>query len=143
MITCSIRSGRISVSRLTPSRCCVEIRTVDNLTGRPSTYSKVTWVFPSGRRYGMSPLLRTSVRRSARRCANQIGRGMRSGVSLQAYPNIIPWSPAPWPLMMSSPLFPLRCSSLMSTPCAMSGLCASSATTTPQVFPSKPYAASS
>jgi len=28
-------------------------------------------------------------------CANEIGNGINSGVSLQANPNIIPWSPAP------------------------------------------------
>ena len=38
-------------------------------------------------------------------CANWIGAGISSAVSLQAYPNIIPWSPAP----------------PVSTPCAMSG----------------------
>ena len=36
---------------------------------------------------------------AAMRCASQIGNGMRSGVSSQANPNIIPWSPAPWALI--------------------------------------------
>ena len=30
--------------------CWVEISTVRSRTGRPSSYSKVTWVLPSGRR---------------------------------------------------------------------------------------------
>ncbi len=54
-MTCSIMSGRISVSRSMPSLCWVEMSTVFSATGRPSSYSKVTWVLPSGRRYGNRP----------------------------------------------------------------------------------------
>ena len=61
-----------------------------------SSYSMVTWVLPSGRRYGSVPSLRTAVSCSARRCAMVIGSGISSGVSSQAKPNIRPWSPAPW-----------------------------------------------
>ena len=38
-ITCSIRSGRITVSRSMPSWCCVEMSTVLSATGTPSSYS--------------------------------------------------------------------------------------------------------
>ena len=55
----------------------------------------MTCAFPSGPRYGMSPLVRASVRRLVIRCASMIGSGMSSGVSSHANPNIIPWSPAP------------------------------------------------
>jgi hypothetical protein len=46
---------------------------------------------------------------STRRWLSWMGRGISSGVSVQAKPNIMPWSPAP-----SSPLLP------SSTPMAMS-----------------------
>ena len=61
-----------------------------------SSYSIVTWVLPSGRRYGSVPSLRTAVSCSASRWAIVIGSGISSGVSSQAKPNIRPWSPAPW-----------------------------------------------
>ena len=63
------------------------------------------------------------------RCARAIGSGISSGVSSQAKPNIIPWSPAPMSL-------PLALSS--STPMAMSGDCLPRATMTAQVVASKP-----
>ena len=50
---------------------------------------------PSGRRYGRICAFRTSESRLAILCASMIGSGMSSSVSVQAYPNIIPWSPAP------------------------------------------------
>ena len=84
LITCSIRSGRMTVSRSMPSWCWVLMSTLFSRTGRPFSYSTLTWVLPSGRRYGMAPLLRTSVRRSLRRWASQMGMGIRSGVSSQA-----------------------------------------------------------
>ena len=59
-ITCSLRSGLISVSGSRLGACCVEISTVFRRTARPSSYSNVTCVFPSGRRYGRMPALRTS-----------------------------------------------------------------------------------
>ena len=49
-----------------------------------------------GPQVGISPFLRTSESRWASRCASQIGSGMCWGVSSQAYPNMSPWSPAPW-----------------------------------------------
>ena len=54
-----------------------------------------------------------------------MGAGISSGVSSQANPTIIPWSPAP-PVL---------------TPWAMSGDCSSIDTSTPQVSKSKPYLA--
>ena len=72
------------------------------------------------------------------RWASQIGSGIRSGVSSQAKPNIMPWSPAPWALSWSSPLLPVRTSSDLVTPTLMSGDCSSIETMTPQVLPSKP-----
>lgn len=64
--------------------CWVEITTVSKRTGRSPSYSMVTWVLPSGRRYGSTPLLRTSVSRRESRCASAIGSGISSGVSEQA-----------------------------------------------------------
>ena len=63
------------------SACWLETTTVSRRVALPSTYSMVTWVLPSGRRYGTVPFLRTSVSFSASRCASQIGSGMSSGVS--------------------------------------------------------------
>ena len=88
--------------------------------GTPRSYSTVTCVLPSGRRYGSVPFLRTSARRRAMRWARAIGSGMSSGVSRQAKPNIIPWSPAP-------------SSSARSTPWAMSRLCSLTLTIVPHV----------
>merc|ERR1719375_924165 len=76
-------------------------------------YSMVTWVFPSGRNHQSSPLLRTSVRVFPRRVAIECVSGMQSSVSSVAYPNMMPWSPAPTSI-----------SSLPTcTPPAMSGDC--------------------
>jgi hypothetical protein len=52
-----------------------------------------------------SPLLRFSESARVSWCASRIGSGIRSSVSSVAYPNIMPWSPAP----------------PVSTPMAMSG----------------------
>ena len=60
-------------------------------------------------------------------------------VSLQAKPNIIPWSPAPMALMASSAEPLLRYSRALSTPWAMSGLWLAMAERTPQVLPSNPF----
>ena len=54
--------------------------------------------------------------------ASEIGRGISSGVSLQAYPNIMPWSPAP----------------PVSTPMAISPDCLLMLEMTAQVLESKP-----
>ena len=94
-MTCSMRSAFICPSMSMPGACWLEISTVESAFGRPSSYTTDTWVLPSGRRYSIVPSLRTAASCFASRCASQIGMGMRSGVSSHAYPNIIPWSPAP------------------------------------------------
>ena len=66
------------------SACWVDSTTVSRRTALSSTYSMVTWVLPSGRRYGTVPFLRTSVSFSDSRCASQIGSGISSGVSSEA-----------------------------------------------------------
>ena len=72
--------------------------------------------------------------------ASEMGSGMSSGVSSQAKPNIMPWSPAP----LSSALSPASLlSSDWSTPRAMSALCSSMFVMTAQVSQSKPYFARS
>ena len=51
---------------------------------------------PSGRRYGERARPGgPAERRRTRPWASEIGAGISSGVSLQAYPNMRPWSPAP------------------------------------------------
>eukprot|EP00438_Fugacium_kawagutii_P010525 Skav214522 [mRNA] locus=scaffold410:242630:242977:+ [translate_table: standard] len=84
----------------------------------------VTWVFPSGRSHQHSPLLRTSVRVLPKRVAMEWVKGMQSDVSSLAYPNMMPWSPAP---MSKSSLFTW-------TPPAMSGLCLLMRTNTSQLL---------
>ena len=49
-----------------------------------ASYSTVTWLLPSGRRYGMVPFLRTSLSLKASLWASEIGVGINSGVSLVA-----------------------------------------------------------
>ena len=66
-------------------------------------YSTVTWVLPSGRRYGTVPLRRTVESCLDSWWASMIGRGISSGVSRHAYPNIRPWSPAPCRSKSSAP----------------------------------------
>ena len=63
---------------------------------------------------------------------------MNSGVSSQAKPNIIPWSPAPT-ASTSSFIVPSLCSRASSTPIAMSALCSSIALITAHVSQSNPY----
>jgi hypothetical protein len=118
--------------------CWLETTTVLSRTGRSPSYSMVTCVFPSGRRYGTVPSRRTAASRRASRCASAIGSGISSGVSEQAKPNIMPWSPAPW---ASSELSdsPERSSIAESTPWAMSGDWAPMAMFTPHEAPSKPF----
>ena len=58
----------------------------------------MTWLFESGRSHLIVPFFRNSVIRLMIRWASAIGRGISSGVSLQAKPNIMPWSPAPMSL---------------------------------------------
>ena len=66
------------------SACWLETTTVSSRSALSPTYSMVTWVLPSGRRYGTAPDLRTAVSRRASRCARAIGSGISSGVSEQA-----------------------------------------------------------
>ncbi len=136
--TNSRMSGASSDSRSMSEACCEDTTTVSRRTALSPSYSMVTWVLPSGRRYGMVPFLRTSERRFARRCARKIGNGISVGVSSVAYPNIRPWSPAPC-LSSSSSSPSTRFSYAVSTPCAMSGDCAPMDTETPQEAPSKPF----
>ncbi len=91
--------------------------------GRPwSSYSTVTWLLPSGRAQRRVPSRRAVDRRRTSWWASWIGAGISSGVSSQAKPTIIPWSPAP----------------PVSTPWAMSGDCSAMETRTPQVSKSNP-----
>ena len=109
--------------------CWADTTTVSTRTGLPSAYRTLTWDLPSGRRYGSFPSRRTWDRRRTKPWASEIGAGMSSGVSLHAYPNMRPWSPAP---SLSVP---------WSTPWAMFGDCLWTETITPQVSQSKPYLA--
>ena len=94
-------------SWLISSSCCVETNMVSILFGLSFSYSTVTCVFPSGLKYLISLFLLTSVNLLDNLCAIEMAYGMYSGVSSQANPNIMPWSPAP----------------PTSTPNAISGLC--------------------
>ena len=87
-----------------------------------ASYSTVTWDLPSGRRKGSVPFLRTTESRCVSLCASEIGVGINSAFSFTAYPNIIPWSPAP----------------PVSTPMAMSPDCLLMLEMTAQVLQSKP-----
>ena len=84
--TCSARSGLISVSASSPSRCCVEIEHALDLD-RPLAAVLVDLVadghlaLPSGRRYGSTSALRTSASRWQILCASMIGSGISSAVS--------------------------------------------------------------
>ena len=121
-ITSLIKSLCKTFSRSTPSSCWVETTTVSSRTGRCPSYSIVTCVFPSGRKYPSVPFLRTLASCSANLCAIAIGSGINSGVSLHAYPNIKPWSPAPCKSNGSTDES-LRLSKASSTPWAISGDC--------------------
>ncbi len=138
-MTCSATSGASSESSEMSGACWLETTTVSSRAGRSPSYSMVTWVLPSGRRYGTVPSLRTSVRRWESRCAKAIGSGISSGVSRQAKPNIRPWSPAPWRSSWSRSVASTRDSQALSTPWAMSGLCPPIETLTPHEAPSKPF----
>ena len=74
-----------NVSVATSSACCVEITTASTRTGRFSaSYSTVTWLLPSGRRYASCPDRRTSESLRASLCASEIGVGISSSVSFVA-----------------------------------------------------------
>ena len=126
---CSAGASTLSVSSQNSSSvgfsglCWAERTTVSSRRGRPSSsYSTVTWAFPSGRRPRTMPDFRVVVRQLASRWASTTGRGSICGVSEQAYPTMTPWSPAPnrrTGFLSDS----LRCSNEQSTPAAISGLC--------------------
>ena len=115
--TTSSMMASLRAACLIASACCVETTTVSTRRARLPSYSTVTWDLPSGRRKSSSPLRRASDRRCTSLCASVSGRGINSSVSRTAYPNIIPWSPAP----------------PVSTPWAMSADCGSIDDTTAQV----------
>ena len=94
--------------------------TASSRIGFPSRYSTVTWLLPSGPMAWLACCFRTSASFLVSLWASMIGRGMSSGVSLQAKPNIMPWSPAP-----------CSCFSAFLTPRAMSPLWPWTATQTP------------
>ncbi len=124
--TRSITSSRIprSISSLvTFGSWWVEMTTASIRFGLPWSYSTVTCDLPSGRSQGRVPSLRASASRRVSLCASEMVSGISSGVSLQAKPIIIPWSPAPWSSKGSSSKSPERSSSEWSTPAAMSGDC--------------------
>ena len=122
LTTSSWTSAKIC-SLETSSECWTLTSTVSTRRGRPSaSYSTVTWVFPSGRAQRRVPSRLAVESWRASRWASWMGAGISSGVSSQAKPTIIPWSPAP-PVL---------------TPWAMSGDCSSMDTRTPQVSKSKP-----
>ena len=139
-ITCSIKSLLI-VSLSTSSPCWVDISIVWTLTTLFPSYSTVTWVFPSGLKYSKVPFFLTSVNLLDSLWANDIGRGINSSVSLQAKPNIIPWSPAPIFSISSSVTSPFLFSKASSTPIAISPDCSSIEVITAQVSQSNPYLA--
>ena len=107
--------------------------TVSTWTGLSLMYWIDTWDLESGRRKSRTPLLRTSDSLCTSLCAKRIDIGISSGVSLQAKPNMSPWSPAPCSLYIPSPSV---------TPCEMSGDCLSMEVRTAQVSQSKPIAES-
>ena len=121
-ITCFRMPARSS-SLATVSECCVEMTTASTRRTLPfASYSTVTWDLPSGRRKGSVPFLRTCESRMVSLCASEMGVGINSSFSFTAYPNIIPWSPAP----------------PVSTPMAMSPDCLLMLEMTAQVLQSKP-----
>ena len=73
--------------------------------------------------------------------ASEMGSGMSSGVSSQAKPNIMPWSPAPMASTSASLISPCLASSARSTPSAMSADCLSIDVITAQASQSNPYLA--
>ncbi len=102
----------------------------------------VTWVFPSGRRYGRIPALRTS----ARRCGQPVGQphrqrhevlGLGAGVA-EHHPLVAGALGVEGVLARHAGA---RSSRAVSTPWAMSGDCGSMVVITPQVLPSKPHVA--
>ena len=83
-------TSALSVAWSISGACWVETTTVCTRTGVSPSYSTVTWLLPSGRSQGSSPLRRACERRRVILCASAMGMGMYSGVSSQAKPNIMP-----------------------------------------------------
>ena len=108
---------------------------------RPRTRS-MTWLFPSGRRYGTTPALRTSARRS--------GEPVRHGDRQRHQLLGLAAGEAEHHALVAGAErdrarraeCPSRCSSASSTPRAMSGDCSWIAVMTPHVSPSSPNFAS-
>ena len=83
-MTCFLMSSSRVLSSVS-SECWVDSTTVSMRTGRLSaSYSMVTWVLPSGRRYSSVLSLRTSESFCASSCAITIGSGISTSVSSQA-----------------------------------------------------------
>ena len=132
-------SGASSDSRSMSAACWVETTTVSRRTGLSPSYSMVTWVLPSGRRYGIVPSLRTVGQplgepvRERDRQRHQLG-GLVAGV---AEHQALVAGALPVERVARSPS--TRVSNASSTPWAMSGDCAPIETETPQEAPSKPF----
>ena len=132
------RSTPSRFSRSMPSACWVEMTTVSRRTGWSPAYSMVTWVLPSGRRYGTVPSLRTADRRRESRCATRSAAASSPACHARVAEH--------QPLVARALLVDLVLSALdavlerRSTPCAMSGDCAPMAMFTPHEWPSKPFA---
>ncbi len=133
-----VGSTGLTISSMTASRmvaywasgaCCVLTTTVSMHEGRPASYCTVTWLLPSGRRNPSLPSLRTDASRRVMPWASMMGRGMSSSVSVQANPNMMPWSPAPCSVYRPCPSV---------TPTEMSSLCFSMTVSTAQVRQSNP-----
>src|SRR6059036_593632 len=77
--TCSRTSGASSVSMSMSAACWLDTTTVSRRTALLPSYSIVTCVLPSGRRYGTVPLLRTSDSRRANRWARRLSEVRKSG----------------------------------------------------------------
>ena len=79
--TMASRRSSMEISGL----CWVETTMAGQRRTLPSpSYSTVTWLLPSGRSQGSSPLLRTAARRRQSPWAREMGAGISSGVSSQA-----------------------------------------------------------
>jgi hypothetical protein len=65
-------SGARRESRSMSEACCEETTTVSRRTALSPSYSMVTWVLPSGRRYGIVPFLRTWERHQRRRLVRRV-----------------------------------------------------------------------
>jgi hypothetical protein len=141
-ITSARTSGRSSVSTSTSSRCCALISTVSTRLAVVPSYAIVTWLLPSGRRYGITPALRTSASRLAKPVRHRDRQrhqlvGLAAGVP-EHHP-LVPGAERV-ELVDRSTLAVLE--RLVDAPCAISADCSWIDVTTPQVSPSIPKFAS-